>query len=411
MTLTDHPLLDLAAAEMLVDPYPTYARLRADGRIAYRSTTPPHEAFIVLSRFADVQLALRDPRFGRRNFADLARSGLGDGPLSRSLVRWMVFRDPPDHTRLRGLVSKAFTPKAVERLSDVIHDLVERLLEPLAERAGFDLIAEFAYPLPVLVICELLGASPAERTRFRAWSAALAKGLDSPGLLSARDLELANAAAAAMTTYFHDLLRRRRAAPAADLLSALAAAEQDGDRLTEDELLANCVLLFFAGHETTVNLIGNGVLALLRHPDQLELLRDRPLLAAQAVEELLRFDSPVQRTGRVALADVELADGQVIRAGEAVSLLIGSANRDPRPFEEPERLRLARPEAHRHLAFAAGIHYCVGAPLARLEAQIAIACLLRRLPGLRLLDETPEWRPTLSLRGLRALLVTNGGPA
>jgi cytochrome P450 len=193
--------------------------------------------------------------------------------------------------------------------------------------------------------------------------------------------------------------------PANDLLSGLAAAEEHGDRLTEDELLANCVLLFFAGHETTVNLIGNGLLALLHHPDQIELLSLQPLLAAQAVEELLRFDSPVQRTGREALADVELTSGQIIRAGEGVSLLIGSANRDPLQFDQPDRLQLARPEAARHLAFAAGPHYCVGAPLARLEAQIAIVRLLQRLPGLRLRDERPIWRRTYTLRGLEALHV------
>jgi cytochrome P450 len=208
----------------------------------------------------------------------------------------------------------------------------------------------------------------------------------------------------AVTDYFAELIDERRSVPADDLLSALAA-DDHGDRLTDSELLANCVLMFFAGHETTVNLIGNGVLALLRHPDQLERLRDEPLIASQAVEELLRFDSPLQRTGRAALEDVELADGQVVEAGTRVSLLIGAANRDPLEFEQPDALDLERRNAHRHLAFGAGIHYCVGAPLARLEAQIAIPGLLRRFPHLRLVDQTPRWRPTFTVRALEALHV------
>jgi pimeloyl-[acyl-carrier protein] synthase len=397
--------LDLFAPELLVDPYPTYARLRATRGVHYRSPSTPERRFAVLSRHADVQLALRDPRFGRAGYGDRLRASLGDGPLSRSFARWMLFQDPPDHTRLRGLVQQAFTPRSVERLRDTIRTIVTASLDRLVGRPSFDFVAEFAAPLPVLVICELLGVPVEDRHRFTDWSTTLAAGLDhltspEPGALRRGDL-----AAAGLTAYFHELLTRRRAAPADDLLSALLGAVEDGRRLSEDELLATCVLLLFAGHETTVNLLGNGLLALLRQPEQCRALRDEPNNAAAAVEELLRFDSPVQRTSRVALADVELGQGDRIRAGEPVVVLIGAANRDPAEFPDPDRLDLARPNAGRHLSFGAGIHYCLGGPLARLEAQIAMAELLRRLPHLRLLDDHVRWRPTFGLRGLQALPV------
>jgi cytochrome P450 len=312
--------------------------LRANPSAIYRSPAAPHDPYTVLSRYADVQLALRDPAFGRRDTADVAYPNLGDGPLANSFVCWMVFRDPPDHTRLRNLVTRAFTPRAVERLASVIHDLVDRLLEPLAERSAFDLVTEFAYALPVFVICELLRVPAADRARFGAWSAALARSLDPSAASNADDVGNGNTAAQGITSYFRALIAERRAIPADDLLSGLAAVDVNGDRLTEDELLANCVFLFFAGHETTVNLIGNGLLALLRQPDQLEQLRAQPRLATQAVEELLRFDSPVQRTGRVALTDVAL----------------GQPDPASGPTEDPDWVSLIRPAAHRHLAFAAG---------------------------------------------------------
>jgi pimeloyl-[acyl-carrier protein] synthase len=404
MLLIDSPALDLFAPELLTDPYPTYARVRAERRIYY-AAPPPAGPFPVLSRYAEVQLALRDPRFGRAGFAHALRSALGDGPLARSFARWLLFQDPPDHTRLRSLVHQAFTPRAVARLQGQITALVERLLEALRGRTAFDLIAEFAYPLPMLVICELLGVPPADRARFASWSAALATALDSVIRQRPENLARADAAAAGLTAYFRALVARRRRAPADDLLSGLVWAEQQGDHLSEDELLATCGLLLFAGHETTVNLLGNGTLALLRHPEQLERLREEPGLAASAVEELLRYDSPVQRTGRVALATVEVAQGQVIPAGERVTVLLGAANRDPRQFPQPDRLDLGRPNAGRHVSFGAGIHYCVGAPLARLEAQLALPALLRRFPRLRPPTEAPVWRRTFGLRGLQALPV------
>jgi cytochrome P450 len=312
--------------------------------------------------------------------------------------------DPPNHTRLRGLVSKAFTPRTVEGLRPKIEAVVEDLLDRQADHAGFDVVSAFAYQVPVLVICDLLGVPAEDRGRFGAWSAALARGLDNLTVTDSEFIMHGNEAAAGLTDYFRQLVAKRRRQPGADLLSGLIAAEEAGDRLSEDELLATCVLLFFAGHETTVNLIGNGVLALLRHPAELQRLRDKPGLIGGAVEELLRYDSPVQRTGRVAEEALEL-NGRRYQPGDRVSLLVGAANRDPEQFSDPDRLDITRSNAGQHLSFAAGIHYCVGAPLARLEAQIAIGALLRRAPRLRLVTETPAWRATFVLRGLQALEV------
>jgi pimeloyl-[acyl-carrier protein] synthase len=390
--------------ELLEDPYPWYAEQRAHGIRLYTLPQLPHARMWLLSHHAQVQTVLRDPRFRRQDFTKGAVKVLGEGPLSSSYSLWFLFMDPPDHTRLRGLVSKAFTPRTVEGLRGQIEALIEDLLDRQHDRPTFDLVGDFAYQVPVLVICELLGVPPSDRGRFGAWSAALARGLDNLTVADAEFILHGNAAAAGLTDYFRELVAARRRAAGQDLLSALIAAEEAGDRLTEDELLATCVLLFFAGHETTVNLIGNGTLALLRHPDQLQRLRQQPGLIGNAVEELLRYDSPVQRTGRIAAEDVELFGVQIQR-GDRVNMLVGAANRDPAQFADPDRLDITRPNASQHLSFAAGIHYCVGAPLARLEAQLAIAALLRRAPNLRLVDQQPPWRPTFVLRGLQSLQV------
>ena len=398
---TTSPILDLFAPELLEDPYPTYARLRANHTSRYVS--PKGRELVVLSRYADVQLALRDPRLGRARDAERLRTNLGNGSLSRSFADWMLFKDPPDHTRLRSLVTHAFTPRTVERLQHCIRQIVDQLLFTLRDQREFDLITGFAAPLPVLVICELLGVPTEDRHLLGNWSASLAAAMDRPSSPTAEILDESNAAADGLTTYFRDLIKDRRTTPSDDLLSGLIAARYEGNRLSEDELLATCVMLFFAGHETTVNLIGNGVLALFRHPEQLDLLRHGSVHFPQAVDELLRFDSPVQRTSRDVLVDVELADGEVIPAGETVVLLIGAANRDTHQFTNAERLDLSRSNAARHLSFGAGVHYCIGAPLARMEAQIAITQLLRGLPQLQLIEPVVNWRWTFVLRGLRAL--------
>jgi hypothetical protein len=266
-----------------------------------------------------------------------------------------------------------------------------------------DLIADVAYPLPVLVVCALLGVPAGEQDALRRWSADLARGLDALARPEPAAIAAGNAAAAGLTAYFRGLVAARRRAPRDDLLSGLVAAREQGDRLSEDELLATCVMLFFAGHETTVHLIGNGMLALLRHPEQLARLRADPGLGPRAVEELLRYDGPVQRIGRTVLTDASVG-GQRLRAGDSVAAVVGAANRDPDAFADPDRLDVARAD-NRHLAFSAGGHYCVGAPLARLEAQLALTTLLHRLPHLRLQTEALTWRQTAVLRGLQALPV------
>ncbi len=310
----------------------------------------------------------------------------------------MLVADPPDHTRLRTLVQKAFTPRMVERLRPRIETLVEEALNAAGERGGMDLVADLAYPLPVTVIAELLGVPVEDRAAFRRWSDALVGALDPVAPANRRGAVLA--ARDALHAYLRQVIAERRADPRDDLISRLVEAEEQGDRLSGPELLAMGVLLLVAGHETTVNLISNGVNALLNHPDQLARLHREPELIEPAVEELLRYDSPVQLTGRVALEALELG-GQRVEPGQMVTLMLGAANRDPRVFADPGRLDLGR-DPNPHLAFGRGIHFCLGAPLARLEGQIAIGALIRRFPGLRLAG-VPERRPTVTLRGFVSL--------
>ena len=268
-----------------------------------------------------------------------------------------------------------------------------------------DVIADLAYPLPVTVICEMLGVPTGDHHAIRGWSSDIARSLDAIGLLADREIvERGGAARRALGDYFRALVRERRQRPQEDLLSLLIAAEEQGDKLSEGEVLAMCVLLFIAGHETTVNLIGNGLLALLRHPEELEKLKRDPGLVPSAIEELLRYDSRVQRTGRFATTDVEI-QGRKIPSGSLVVAAIGAANRDPGHFPDPDRLDIARPD-NRHVAFGFGIHFCLGAPLARVEGQIALGSLFRRMPGLTLQTPAPEWRESSTLRGLKALPVT-----
>jgi cytochrome P450 len=385
------------APEFLADPYPTYHRLRVEDPVHWSPL-----GFWVLTRYEDVVAVLRDQRFAKEAMiaAVAARFGLAPGTIGLS----MLDRDPPDHTRLRGLVSKAFTPRVVERLRPHIQEIVDGLLDRVEGQGTMDLIEEFAYPIPVMVICELLGVPVEDHERFKTWSLDLARGLDS--IMLPVDSEVARRSGIArqgLTDYFRALIAARRAAPRNDLLSALIAAEEAGDTLSEDELLASSILLLVAGHETTVNLIGNGTLALLRHPDQLRRLRDDPGLIASAVEELLRYDGPVQRTARMPSVDVAIG-GRTIKQGEMVMPFIGAADRDPAQFPDPDRLDLARAD-NRHVAFGMGIHFCLGAPLARVEGQLAINTLLRRLPKLALASERPEYRQSLTLRGLKALSV------
>ena len=378
------------------DPYPTYHRLRAEDPV---HRTPM--GFWILTRYDDVATVLRDARFGRKGFDELIRDRFGKNTFNQA----MLFRDPPDHTRLRALVSKAFTPRVIEEMRAKIQKTVDRLLDGVRDARAMDVIADLAYPLPVSVISEMLGVPAEDRDLFRGWSADIARSLDAIVLPTEPEVvERGNAARHALSSYFRALIAERRRRPQRDLLSDLIAAEEQGDKLSEEELMATILLLFVAGHETTVNLIGNGTLALLRNPNQLEALRRSPALIGGAIEELLRYDAPVQRTGRMPNTDVELG-GKRIAKGDLVLSLIGAANRDPAHFAEPDRLDLARAD-NRHLAFGWGIHFCLGAPLARAEAQAAIGTIARRMPALALATPTPEWREASALRGLKTLPVT-----
>jgi len=394
------PTYDLFAPNFIEDPYAAYAAML--DREPYFDESARGW---VLTRYADVQPALRSAQFSQARFAERMERSLGAGPLAQSVGEWLLFRDPPDHTRLRALISQAFTPKAIERLRHTIQCIVDDLLSQARQAGRMDVIADFAYPLPVLVICELLGVPVADRRAFAAWSAALAESLDALSTHDPDVVQRGNAAVDGLAAYFRELVLERRVDPGDDVLSDLIAAHDGHDRLTEDELIATCVFLFFAGHETTVNLIGNGLLALLRHPPELQRLMDDPRMDGNAVEELLRFDSPVQRTARTIEHDMWLG-GQKAMAGQRVMFLLGAANRDPRRFLLPDQLNIGRTDASHHVSFGGGIHYCVGAPLARLEAQIAIGSLVRGLPGLRLVEATPAWRQTYLLRGLSRLPVT-----
>jgi hypothetical protein len=384
--------------DFVANPYPMYHRLRAEDPVHHNPL-----GFWVLTRYEDVVMVLRDPRFAKEAIAAFVVARFGIAPAGIGLS--MLDRDPPDHTRLRGLVSKAFTPRVVETLRPHIQQIVDGLLDRVEGQHSMDLIEDFAYPIPVIVICQMLGVPVEDRDRFKQWGLDVARGLDA--LMLPPDSEVtkrATNARHALTDYFRQLIAARRSTPRADLLSALIAAEEAGDKLTEEELLASAILLLVAGHETTVNLIGNGTLALLRHPAELRRLREDPGLIASAVEELLRYDGPVQRTARIPSDDVVIG-GRTIPKGEMVMPFIGAADRDPAQFSEPDRLDLGRTD-NRHIAFGLGIHYCLGAPLARVEGQIAINALLRRLPKLALATERPDYRQSLTLRGLSSLPVS-----
>lgn len=377
----------------MADPHPAYHRMR--------ELAPAHWSdwmgAWVLMRHADVTAMLRD---GRASSDPRQRADYRPPPPGRPVRQSMLFLDPPDHTRLRALVGRAFTARTVERLRRRVAAIADELLDRASGRQGMDAVLDFAYPLPVAVIAELLGVPVEDHERFHAWSAVLAASLD-PMVAGERADEVFEAGQG-MRAYLAGIAAGRRREPQDDLLSELVAAEEQGDVLSEDELLTMCTLLLVAGHETTVNLIASGLLALLRHPDQLALLRREPDLAERAIEELLRFTSPVHLLGRTASEDLEVA-GHTVRAGQQVLGFLAAANRDPAVFPEPDRLDLTR-QPNPHLGFGRGIHFCLGAPLARLEAQIALPALVQRFPRLRL-DGDPAPRPTIVIRGVQRLPV------
>jgi pimeloyl-[acyl-carrier protein] synthase len=376
------------------DPYPIYRAVREAAPIV----SVPEWDELICTRWADCERILRDPTFS----SNVAHRRLQhtDTGFDLDLPEVLLFMDPPDHTRLRGLVSRAFTPRTVEQLRSHVADLVQEMLGEV-DAAGFDLIEALAYPLPVTVICELLGVPVADRHLFGPWSSDTSRLLD--GDLTPDDLNAGLFAAMQLIQYLNALFEERRAAPQDDLVSALLAVEEEGDRLSESELGAIVLLLFVAGHETTMNLIGNGTVALLRHRSQWDRLVADPALAPNAVEELLRFDGPVHATQRIATEDARVGEVDVER-GQSVICHLAAANRDPARFDDPDGLDIGRQDIQ-HLTFSHGIHYCLGAALARLEGQEVFKALPQRFPGLDLAEE-PVHRDHFVLRGYRTVGLT-----
>lgn len=394
------PAFNPMSPDFVRDPYPYYHALRAADPM-WRAPF----GYRIATRHADIGLILRDRRFVK-DFAGRTARFYGPGaadaePILRTMRLAMLTQDPPDHTRLRGLVVKAFSARRIEEMRRHIQDIVDATIDRLEPQDGADLIADFAFRLPITVICEMLGIPEEDRERFATGARTGGRALD-PVPMSRAELDAANANHVETRAYFEHLFDLRRRQPGNDLTTQLIEAEENGSKLTADELFANIVLLFVAGHETTVNLIGNGLLALYRNPDQLLRLKDEPGLIGNAIEEFLRYDSSVQVTYRVAAEDVDV-NGIAVTKGDAILCALGAANRDPAIHDEPDRLDIARAEP-KPLSFGGGIHHCLGAQLARIEGEIALSTLLRRLPNL-VLDEAdnPEWRPTFVLRGLTRL--------
>jgi pimeloyl-[acyl-carrier protein] synthase len=388
----EHAEFESLPADFLTNPYRYYSHLREQD--------PVHQSkrgVWILTRYDDVVSVLQDQRFGRQGFQELLNRGRPEPPENRNVS--MLFQDNLGHKRLRTLVGKAVTPALIQSLRPQIQKIVDELLDRVQHAHAIDLIAEFAVPLPLFTITELLGVPQTHRGLFHQWSVDVVRGTEAQS--NDQAIERAMATQKAIADYFHEALAEHGRNPQGDLLSRLIAAEENGDKLTEFELLDICGLLFVAGHETTVNLLGNGILALFLHPRELRRLQQEPALLPSAVEELLRYDSPVQRSARVAEADVEIA-AKTIPKGAIVSAVLGAANRDPARFPQADRLDITRRD-NCHLAFGLGHRFCLGAALARLEGQIAIGTLLRRLPKLELADVPPAWRFSTETRGLREL--------
>jgi len=402
--VADAPLFNPFSPEFVRNPYPSFQLLRENQPLM---KTPL--GFWVASRYADVQLILKDKRFGK-GFDERMKMRNGDdvfdNPVYANMRTWMLVQDPPDHSRLRGLVAKAFTARRIDALRPQIQKLVDELLDGVEGRNSMDFIHDFAYPLPVNVICDMLGIPPEDRGRFQTGSKISGRLID-PTPVSDDEMRQIQEGFEGQSAYFRELFARRRAEPQDDLTTVLVQAEEAGERLSEAELVGNVILLFGAGHETTVNLLGNGLFALLQNPDEYAKLRANPDLMPGAIEEMLRFDSSVQMTGRTAMEDVEI-NGVTIPKGEHVINLLGAANRDGAAFDDPESFQADRKDV-RPTSFGGGIHFCLGAQLARVEADIAFRSLLERLPGLRLdAADAPDWRPTFTLRGLKSLPISWG---
>lgn len=383
------------------DPYPTYTSIRNASPVYQVSFGP-----WFVTDYEDSAAMLRDPRLVRQHKDSWEQRAILQNSVGRDWMeaqsRWMLWLDPPDHTRLRGLVSKAFTPRYISKLKDRVQEVVDGLIDDMAGAGEVDLIAHLAFPVPITIICDMLGVPTKDRDSFRKWTVDMVQTLEPLPPEEVQDA--ADAAATEFIAYFRVLIEERRKSPHDDLLSGLISAEEEGERLSEDEVIAQATLLLGAGFETTTNLIGNGSLALLRHPEQWSKLVSGPERARSAVEELLRYDSPVQMaTPRVASAPIEVRD-KTIAEGDTVITIVGAANRDPNRYSNPEGLDIERqnPEP---LSFGGGPHFCLGASLARMEATILFESLATKLPHLEIADDDPSWRRSLNLRGLESLLV------
>lgn len=381
------------------DPHPNLDALRAADPVHHDQVL--HRYY--LTRHDDVDAVLRDRAHSvdPRNAAQGTFEQLFLNPEDREGQPSMLFSDPPYHTRLRGLVSKAFTPRAIESMAPEIERIANELLDDVAGADEWDLIAAYAAPLPTVVIAEMLGVDPAHREQFKRWSDDVVQFFNP--MISADDRARAETSGEAMREYFRHEIAERRARPAGDLVSGLANAEEAGDRLSDDEIVTMCNLLLTAGNVTTTDLIGNGVLALLQHPDQFALLRDEPERIKNAVEEMLRYNGPVTDSGRTPMQDIEIG-GVPIAARQSVGTSLAAANHDPAVYPDPHRFDITREDTHHH-AFGGGVHFCLGAPLARLESQIAINTLLRRFPTLALAGGPLEWKTVPAFRGLARLQV------
>ncbi len=401
--MTEFSLESFFSPAIIADPYPVYAALRDSNPALYLA----EQNMLVLSGYAQVQEALRSRDLGHTDSPDMTaqqRDEMLANPAIASLRQTMLLMNPPDHTRIRGLVVKAFDARRVEAMRERIHRLAHELIDQFVAEGAGDLVALYNHPLPVIVICDMLGIPEADRAEFIGGTRISGRLID-PTPMTAAELQQANDNNRASAEYFGALCDDRRANPRDDLLTALVQSETEHGKLTREELIANIGLLFAAGHETTVNLLGNALLALYRHRDELEKLKGNPELMTTAVEEFLRFDSSVQLSGRGALVDTEVA-GHSVKAGTQIITLLAAANRDPHVFPDPDRLDVARNDG-KVLSFGGGIHLCLGAQLARMEARIALAALFERLPGLELTNiDNPDWKQTITLRGQKTLPAT-----
>jgi cytochrome P450 len=392
--------------EFIQDPYPTYGRLLEEGPLHVLDVSgSPWGVWAVFSH-ADCSAVAKDPRLSVKHSDRMLLSLPIDrqsefGELMRMLSLWLIFVDPPEHTRMRKLMNKGFSPSATEALRPQVEKIVDGLLDRLSDVSQADLVHEFANPVPVRVISELLGVPETMHDSLLRWSAAIADFNGSPDR-TVEHARNAQNAVHALTDFFRGAVAERRRNMGSDLLSLLIDIKEEGEVLTEEELYAQCVMLLFAGHETTQNLIGSGIFSLLREPEKMAELRETPALIRTAVEEFLRFESPIQYTARLAMEDIELC-GLRIRKSQVLWCMLGAANRDPKQFKDPATLNLKRLN-NQHLAFGAGPHFCIGSQLARLEAQVAILRIIKRFPRMRLAQRA-EWAPNFAFRGLKALHV------